>query len=219
MDRSKVDEITSWCSEQKCRTTVEALQERGFTAVYCATAAEVSDYILGQAGDAKTVGFGGSLSVAELGVSKTLRDQGREILNHGYPDLSLEERIDIMRRQQVCDLFLTGTNAVTTDGCLVNIDGIGNRVSAMMFGPKKVIVVAGRNKVVEGGVEEAIHRIKCWASPTNAYRLGKKTPCATTGFCADCDSPERICRATVILERKPSLTDLHVLVVNQDFGL
>jgi hypothetical protein len=105
------------------------------------------------------------------------------------------------------------------DGILVNIDGNGNRVGAMIFGPKKVIVVVGRNKIVEGSVEDALARIKEMASPPNAMRLSKQTPCAVTGICSNCDSPQRICRVTTILDRKPTLTDIHVLVINEDMGL
>jgi len=219
IDTSKVDAINTWCGEKKCRAAVAALAGRGFTAVYCETPDEAVAYIVAQAAEAQTIGLGGSLSLASMGVTRLLRDAGKEILNHGAPDLTTEQRLEVMRRQQVCDLFLTGTNALTIDGRLVNIDGIGNRVAAMIFGPKRTIVVAGRNKVVEGGVDEAIQRIKVWSSPPNAYRLNKQTPCAATGFCADCGSPDRICRATVVLDRRPSLSDLHVLVVNQDLGL
>jgi hypothetical protein len=124
-----------------------------------------------------------------------------------------------MRRQLTCDLFLSGTNALTLSGALVNIDAIGNRVGSMFFGPRKVIVVAGRNKLVDGDIPAAIRRIKDWASPPNARRLNKKTPCAETGFCCDCTSPERICRIISVLERKPKFTELHVLVVNDELGL
>jgi hypothetical protein len=127
--------------------------------------------------------------------------------------------VEIMKRQLTCDLFLSGTNAATLDGCLVNIDGNGNRVAAMIYGPSKVIVVVGRNKIVEGDIGDAIKRVKDKASPPNAMRLGKKTPCATTGFCCDCDSPQRICHVTTIIDSKPSQTDFHVLVVNEDMGL
>jgi len=138
---------------------------------------------------------------------------------HVRQDLSPEERIAVMRRQLTCDLFLTGCNAVTLSGCLVNIDATGNRVASMSFGPKKVIVVAGRNKLVDGDVAAAVKRVKERTSPPNARRLGFNTPCATSGFCSDCNSPDRICRITTIIERKPRLTDLRVLVVNEDLGL
>lgn len=212
-------ELVTWTMEKKCHTVVEALTKRGFTAQFCATGEEAATYILAQAKEARNVGFGGSLSVADLKLAPLLAEQGKEIINHGFPDLTPEQRMTAMRRQLTCDLFLTGTNAVTLDGLLVNIDGNGNRVASMMFGPKKVIVVVGRNKIVDGSVEDALARIKAWASPPNAMRLNKQTPCAVTGLCSDCDAPQRICRITTILERKPTLTDLHVLVVNEDMGL
>jgi len=212
-------ELVNWTMEKKCSKVVEGLAKRGFKAQYCATGQEAATYILEQAKEAQNVGFGGSLSVADLKLSTLLAEQGKEIINHGFPDLTVEQKLVAMRRQLTCDLFLTGTNAVTLDGVLVNIDGNGNRVASMMFGPKKVIVVVGRNKIVEGSVEDAITRIKEWASPPNAMRLSKQTPCAVTGICSDCDSPHRICRITTILDRKPSLTDIHVLVVNEEMGL
>ncbi len=212
-------ELNTWTSEKKCRAVVAALAKKHFTAVYCATAQEAADYILKQAETAQSVGFGGSLSVADLKITSELAGQGKEILNHGFPDLTPEQRVATMKRQQTCDLFLTGTNAVTLDGCLVNIDGNGNRVAAMIYGPSKVIVVAGRNKIVEGDVADAIRRIKDKSAPPNARRLGKQTPCAVTGFCADCDAPQRICHITTIIDSRPTLTDFHVLVVNDDMGL
>jgi L-lactate utilization protein LutB len=212
-------ELNDWTSEKKCRKLVENLARKHFTAVYCATAQDAADYILKEAEEVANVGFGGSLSVADLKLTSPLADRGKEILNHGFPDLSPEQRVAIMKRQQTCDLFLTGTNAVTLDGCLVNIDGNGNRVAAMIYGPSKVIVVAGRNKIVEGSIGDALKRIKRLSAPPNALRLGKQTPCAAAGFCADCDSPQRICHVTTVIDSKPSLTDLHVLVVNEDMGL
>jgi hypothetical protein len=169
--------------------------------------------------EAQTIGLGGSLSVADLNVAMHFAAYDKEVLNHGAPGLTSEQKLDIMRRQLTCDLFLTGANAVTLDGRIVNIDGNGNRVASMMFGPKKVIIVVGRNKLVDGDLCAAIHRIKDKAAPPNAMRLDKQTPCALTGICADCASPDRICRITTILDRRPTLTDTHVLVVNEDMGL
>jgi hypothetical protein len=99
------------------------------------------------------------------------------------------------------------------------MDATGNRVGSMLFGPQKVIVVAGRNKLVEGDITAAIRRVKEWASPANARRLNLNTPCAKTGFCCDCSSPDRVCRITTIIDRKPRQTDLRVLVVNEEMGL
>ena len=212
-------QLNDWLMEQKCRALLKALERRRFTARFCPAAKDAAEAVIEQARTAETVGFGGSLSVAELKVRERLAEQGKELLDHGRPDLTPEEKMVIMRRQLTCDLFLTGTNAVTQDGCLVNIDGNGNRVAAMIFGPKKVMIVVGRNKIVDGGIPDAYRRIKQLASPPNAMRLNKQTPCAKTGFCADCDSPDRICMATTVLERKPRLTDIVVLVVNEDLGL
>jgi hypothetical protein len=216
---TRTAKLNDWTWEKKCLELVENLKQKHFTAVYCATAADAAKYILEQAATAKSVGLGGSLSVADLEITDTLAGQGKEILNHGAPGLSPEQRQELMRRQQTCDLFLSGTNAVTLDGCLVNIDGTGNRVAAMIYGPAKVIVVAGRNKIVEGGIKDAIKRIKDKSAPPNAMRLDRQTPCAATGFCADCDSPQRICHVTTVIDSKPSTTDLHVVVVNEDMGL
>ena len=108
---------------------------------------------------------------------------------------------------------------MTLSGFLVNIDATGNRVASMFFGPQKVIVVAGRNKIVEGDALDAMQRVKSWATPPNAKRLNFNTPCAKTGFCSNCNSPERLCRVTTILERKPRFTDMRVLVVNEEMGL
>ncbi|MEN6461911.1 MAG: lactate utilization protein [Syntrophomonas sp.] len=210
-------EQVEWAFAQKCRRAVEVLKKKGFDAEYCDTSQQAAKNIIDAAQNADSIGFGGSMSVKQLQVGKELKKMGKTILNHGLPDLSPTERLDIMRRQLTCDLFLTGTNALTLSGELVNIDATGNRVGAMLFGPRKVIVVAGRNKIVEN-TEEAVKRIKDYAAPPNARRLGYKTPCAVTGFCSDCDSPERICRITTIIDRIPRLSDIRVLVVNEDMG-
>jgi len=216
---SKTEELNNWAYAQKCEKAVESLKKNGFEAVYCQSGEEVFHYILNEAEEAKSVGFGGSLSIAELRLSEKLKGMGKEILNHGEPGLTPEEKLVIIRRQLTCDLFLTGSNAVTLSGKLVNIDGNGNRAAAMFFGPQKVIVVVGRNKLVDGSVEDAVHRVKTHAAPPNSRRLALATPCATTGFCSDCNSPQRICRVTTIIEKKPRNTDIRVLVVNEDMGL
>ena len=212
------EDLIGWTHEQKCLKAVESLERNGFTALYCATPRTAAEYIITNASDSVTVGFGGSMSIVSLGVEQQLREQGKEILNHASPGTSREEKMEIMRQQLTCDLFLSGCNALTLNGELVNIDATGNRVAAMFFGPRKVIVVVGRNKLVDGTPEDAIERVKAWATPPNSKRLNFKTPCASTGFCSDCNSPDRLCRVTTIIDRKPRFTDLHVLVVNADMG-
>ena len=115
------------------------------------------------------------------------------------------------------DLFLSSANAITLNGEMVNIDGIGNRVNSTNFGPGKVILVVGYNKIVDD-VQEAIQRIKNVAAPMNARRLNIDVPCAKVGKCVDCHSPNRICRVIVIHERKPSLTDILIILVGEELG-
>ena len=116
------------------------------------------------------------------------------------------------------DLFLLSANAITADGRIVNIDGNGNRVAASISGPRRTLYVIGRNKIVEGGVDDAIARVKRCACPPNCRRLGKRTPCAATGVCADCDSPDRICKVTAIFDRRPTGMPTKVIVVDADLG-
>jgi hypothetical protein len=214
----KTEELVFWTHEQKCLKAVDSLARNGFDATYCTSPQEAFDRIIVESEDATSIGFGGSMTVVGLEIESRLRELGKDILNHGNPALSRDERLEIMRRQLTCDLFLSGTNALTLAGELVNIDATGNRVTAMVFGPRKVIVVAGRNKLVDGSVHDAIRRVKNRATPPNSKRLNFKTPCASTGFCSDCDSPDRLCRVTTIIDRKPRFTDVLVLVVNADLG-
>ena len=196
----------------------EALRKRGFAAECFATGADAAARVMELAADAKSVGFGGSMTLAALGLAETLAAAGKEIWRHGDPKWRPEEKMDVMRRELTCDLFLTSANALTADGRLVNIDGNGNRVAASIFGPKRVVFVVGRNKIVDGGIDAAIDRIKREACPPNCRRLNKKTPCAATGVCADCSSPDRICSVTVVMDRRPSRTDVQVLLVDEDLG-
>ena len=181
--------------------TAEALRRRGFDVVCCATGAEARKRVLKVAETADTIGCGGSMTLKEIGAMEALAQTGK----------APQRRSDV-------DLFLLSANALTADGRIVNIDGNGNRVAASVGGPKKVMYVIGRNKIVEGGIDDAIARIKRSACPPNCRRLGKKTPCAELGVCADCDSPDRICKVTAIFERPPTHTPTKVILVDEDLG-
>ena len=182
--------------------TVEALRRRGYEAVAVATKQEALALVMAEAAQAQSVGWGGSESVKEIGAREAIAASGKEIRDH----------------QTVMDLFLLSANALTADGVIVNIDGTGNRIAASIFGPKRVVYVIGRNKVVDGGVAEAVARAKRCACPPNCRRLGRKTPCAATGVCADCSSPDRICKVTAIFDRAPSHTPTKVILVDEDLG-
>jgi hypothetical protein len=209
-------EIGLWQLEARARRCVEALRKNGFDAAFYPGAESVRTRVLAECEKAGSIGFGGSLSVRELGIFEALEGKGKTLLDHGRvpPEQKAAARIG----QLTCDLFLTGTNAVTLDGCLVNLDMIGNRINAMAFGPGKTVVVAGGQKVV-ADVSEAIRRIKATAAPRNAKRLQLSTPCVSSGFCQDCDSPQRICRVYSIIERKPAHSDISVLLCGEPMGL
>jgi len=130
-----------------------------------------------------------------------------------------EEIIERRRQALLVDVFLTGSNAITECGKLVNLDMIGNRVAGITFGPKNVIIVVGRNKIVKG-VEEAMKRVKNFAAPLNAIRHpGLKTPCVKTSYCMDCKSPDRICNTWAITEKSYPKGRIKVIIVNEDLGL
>ena len=182
--------------------TVEALKQRGFEVEAVATKQEALALVMKEAEPAESVGWGGSETIKEIGARAALESSGKEIRDH----------------QTQMDLFLLSANAMTEDGVIVNIDGTGNRVAASIFGPKRVVYVVGRNKIVPGGVLEAIVRAKKCACPPNCRRLAKRTPCATLGTCADCDSPDRICKVTAVFDRCPSRTSTLVVLVDEDLG-
>ncbi len=182
--------------------TVEALKRRGYDAVAVATKEEAKAIVLKEAEPAASVGWGGSETIKEIGARSALEASGKEIRDH----------------QTLMDLFLLSANAMTEDGVIVNIDGTGNRVAASIYGPRRVVYVVGRNKIVPGGVLEAITRAKKHACAPNCRRLMKKTPCAALGVCADCDSPDRICKVTAVFDRCPTHTPTLVVIVDEDLG-
>jgi hypothetical protein len=212
-----MDENLRWHRGRLMAEAAASLEKNGIPTAVFEGREEALAYLQQEAGNAETVGFGGSMSLAELGLIAIMEKSGKKTLVHGRRGLSSEERRSVMQEQLNCALFFTSTNALTLGGHLVNIDATGNRVGAMMFGPKKVIVVAGSNKIA-ADLESALKRVKEVACPPNARRLGYHTPCAVTGMCSDCNSPERICRVTTIIERKPRATDLRVCLINEDLG-
>ncbi|MBW1975061.1 MAG: lactate utilization protein [Deltaproteobacteria bacterium] len=165
-----------------------------------------------------TISFGGSVTVVQTGIYDALkRAENIEIIDTYDMSLSPKERINQRKRALLADLFITGTNAVVENGMLVNLDGMGNRIAAITFGPRHVIIVVGRNKVVFD-LEEALQRVKEIAAPANAIRLNRKTPCAKTGQCEDCSSPERICNVWSIVEKSAPKGRIKVILVNDDLG-
>jgi hypothetical protein len=212
-----MDPIKQWWVEEKAKKAVEKLVAHDFKAIYVRTKEEAVQEVWKQITPKQRIGAGGSLTLRELGILEKLEAQGYTVYNHWKPGLSKEGMLDIRKSQMTSDLFLSSVNAVTLNGELVNIDGIGNRVNSTNFGPGKVILVAGYNKIVED-VHEGIARVKNVAAPLNARRLNIDVPCAKAGKCVDCNSPNRICRVIVIHERKPSLTDIFIILVGEELG-
>ena len=165
-----------------------------------------------------SVSWGGSLTFTATGLYDLLKIRTDiKVLDTYDKTISREESLERRRQALLVDLFFTGANAVTESGKLVNLDMIGNRVGAIAFGPRHVIVLAGRNKIV-ADVEAAVARIKDYAAPVNTRRLDKKTPCAATSVCQDCSSPDRICNTWVITEKSFPKDRIIVVLINEDLG-
>ena len=197
------------------KKVVEALNKNRFKAEYADTKAEAVEAILKLINPQDTVGMGGSITLEELSIGKLLQELGNTIFNHqGLPPA---EAYNVRRKQLTSDVFIASSNAVTLEGEIVNMDGSGNRVAALAFGPKRVIVIMGANKIVKDEAD-ARRRIAMTAAPMNADRLNRKTPCVITGVCANCNSPERICSITSIMHKAPSTSDFHVIIVGEALG-
>ncbi len=212
---------------QDVEVTLESLKANHFDARYARTAAEARTMMLEMLPLSARVGCGDSVTLRQIGILEELIRRGTEVINPFTRELTqgmaenpaIRRRfVETSRRTLGTDVFLASSNALTKDGKIVSIDMVGNRVAGTIIGAPKVILPVGRNKIVKD-VDEALYRIKnVIASAHNKYR-GRKTPCAVTGKCNDCDSPERICNVTVILEKRPVRTELSIILINEDLGL
>ncbi|MCX7023755.1 MAG: lactate utilization protein [Spirochaetes bacterium] len=209
--------VESWHAAALGEGVVKALKKNGFDAVFVADADAAAEKVMSFVRSGMTVGFGGSMTVSGLGVKERMKAAGAVLLDHNAPGISADQRRDILRRQLTCDLFVSGSNAVTLEGDIVNVDGNGNRVAALSYGPSKTVVVVGTNKVT-ADLDDAFARIELYASPMNNKRLEKTNPCVKSGVCQDCEGDTRICRIYQILRRRPSMSDFTVIVVGESLG-
>jgi len=203
--------------------TLKNLRANGFDARIARNRAEAKKLILSAISKGAVVGAADSATVRQVRIIEELEKLGFDVLNPFTRELTTDPaktvtRDNISRQLFSCDVLLAGTNAVTTDGKLVNIDGVGNRVASMIFGPRKVFIIVGKNKIVRN-VEEALHRIKNVIAPFHARTKKFATPCAQTGKCSDCSAPQRICSVTTIMEKRPWRTGVSVILVDEDIGL
>lgn len=198
-----------------------ALEGNNFEAYVVDDAVAAKDLVLDQilpSSGARSVSWGGSLTFTDSGLYEAIRDrEGLEVLDTFDKKLDDPKKLELRRQSLLVDLFFTGTNAITETGKLVNLDMIGNRVAALTFGPKHVVLLVGRNKVVPD-IEQAMLRIKNYAAPVNTMRLDKETPCIKTSFCQDCKSPERICNTWTITEKSFPKGRVKVVLINADMG-
>lgn len=195
---------------------IRELEKRNFIVHTAADETEAVQAVLGIV-QSRSVGIGGSKTVKQLGLYELLTAQGNEVHWHWTVDKAhkKEERDKAI----ACDVYMCSANAVLTDGRIVEIDGTGNRVAGLLYGPPCVILIVGRQKICSD-LDSAIARIKRDACPENARRLGMPTPCAQTNVCHDCRTSARMCNATVILEWPMRIhREFHVVLVDKDLGL
>jgi L-lactate utilization protein LutB len=209
--------------KKRIETCKTALQINNFDVFLAEDPADASKLILNEIFPTipvRSVSWGDSMSLhATKVLEKIEANQDIEIIKTFEPGVPRDEIMERRRQALLVDVFLTGSNALTESGKLVNLDMVGNRVAGITFGPKYVIITVGRNKIV-AEFEEAVHRIKNYAAPLNAIRhTGFKTPCATTSYCSDCKSPDRICNVWTITEKSYPKGRIKVVIINRDLGL
>ena len=208
--------------ELRLKNCKDALEENNFGAFIADTPSDAKKIMIDQilpGIDVASVSWGDSMTLYETDILPYFREKsGIRLIETFGENISREKSMERRREAVLADLFFTGTNAVVESGMLVNLDMIGNRVGGITFGPKFVIIVVGRNKIVSD-LEEAMNRIKNYAAPANAIRHGKKTPCVKTSYCMDCKSPDRICNIWTIHEKSHPKGRIKVILINQDLGL
>ena len=216
MSYSEMGEVWEDYVRARCSSAVEAMGKREIDARFFPGREEAVQAVLEVIPPDAAVGCGGSWTMRQIGLLDTLRERGNQVYAH-EAGMDFEEAMRVRREALKCPFYLSSSNAITMRGELVNVDGAGNRVAAMSFGPGTVIVVAGYNKLV-GDLDGAMQRIREVAAPANATRYKLDTPCVEKGRCLDCSKPSSICRITTIISRRPMLTDFKVFLVGESLG-
>ena len=212
MDRSDMMHVMY---DKKGPKVAENFAKRGFAAYYCPTKEEALKTALSLIPADHVVSWGGSVSINEIGLRPYVLEHYATIDRDKAT--TPEERMDLMRKSLTCDTFIMGTNAATQDGQLFNIDGNGNRVAALAFGPKQVVVIVGMNKV-QPTLETAIARARTVAAPINKQRFAAPTPCTATGSCADCNAEGSICNQFIRTRRCSPAGRIKVILVGENLG-
>jgi hypothetical protein len=213
-----MEQWEQWFQEKQVERTIHALKKNNFEALFVSDSKTAFEEVMKRIPDGATVGVGGSVTLTQIGLLDALGKRNIQLISPAQQAKNMDERMELFRKSFSSDFFLSSTNAITEDGKLFNVDATGNRVGAMFIGPKKTIIVSGVNKIVKD-IETAEKRVKEWTAPQNAKRLGRKTPCVETGVCADCSSPDRICNIYVTLAKRPSRTEVVVILVGEKLGI
>ena len=206
-------------TDNDIKVTLRALEANNSKTIFVETKEQACQAMLEIIPKDALVGFGDSATLKQMAISDELVKRGNKVVNPFTEEFRRNKNVSwkkATRDALLSDVFMSSSNAVTRDGKIVNIDNGGNRVAGMIYGPKEVIIVVGRNKIVRD-VDEALFRIKNIITPYHAKRKGFKTPCAVTGICTDCDAPRRLCNVTVVFQKRR--IDTTVIMVNQDLGL
>ena len=203
--------------ENTAKTIIKKLEQRGMVGYYCADSASAKEMVMTMIPKGSSVTWGGSESMVEIGVIDAITNGEYVAVNRKAPTSTTEEAKELKANMYNADFFLTGTNAITVEGELINIDGNGNRVACMINGPRTVIVVVGMNKLVTT-VDEGINRVHFVAGPPNAVRVGANTPCKTTGVCTMCTGNNSMCAHTVITRSSMHKDRIHVILVGEELG-
>lgn len=212
-----MDKNAQFIVDKKIERTIENFQKHNMNAYCVKDKISLINKISEILKDGNTVSVGGSETLFETGVIDLLRSGKYNFLDRYEEGLAPSDIKNIFRKSFSADAYIVGSNAITEEGELYNVDGRGNRVAAMIYGPDKVIVVVGYNKIVKN-IDEAIKRNREISAPANCKRLARKTPCAEVGYCMDCKSPDRICNDYVVIKRQAAKERIYILILEEDFG-
>lgn len=212
-----MNENINWINEQKIERAINNLQKNNMKAYYAKDNDELINTIKSIVKEGETVSVGGSISLFETKVIDLLRNGKYNFLDRYKENLTPADIKEIYRKSFSADTYFASANAVTEEGEIFNVDGNGNRVAAILYGPDKVVLVVGVNKIVKN-IDEAIKRNKCISGPANAKRLNTSTPCAKVGYCMDCKSDDRICCEYTLIKRQRTANRIHVIFVNDSLG-
>ena len=215
-----MDRETAWRMYQRLRIdrATAAFEARRFESHVFESGTDAVEFFFGEIAPGESVGYGGSETVRELGVRRRLASGDYRFIDRSRVGHDYAEQLEVRRETLSADVFVASSNAVSIGGALVNIDGDGNRIAGLSLGPKRVYLFLGRNKLCED-LDRAIFRAKNVAAPALAIQLEKRTPCATTGRCHDCTSPDRICQHLSVIERCNPPGRIRLLFINEDLGL